>query len=497
MNIFFLLLLLLSAPFSFGQSALSKNDEQMIWLLREVIPKELAVSRELSHDTFLKLETYFANRANDPAAGPAEFKLDFYLQRDLGPGGKYEGTLSPEIRTYAQRIIKMTFEAYKNKSPQDFAKGLWGIKQLSAHTKQGKTPSTATALNRIGPPAQAPVTPAPPSIKTTVIQEATPPVQVVRPSPPTVNTTPQKLSHLRAPSIDCRKLAMTPAQQACMKNHPLFTKNRIVVDAGHYGGTLPDGNFVKDSRRMSNGYQEGYGTFVAAQLTKAILVNCFGASEQNIPVTRNDLFSVGDKRLATVDGQPVETLDDKNYRSNYIASLSPDLFISLHTNAGSTTSQRIEVFTVREPTDPKGYSKTPEAFRRSNDFAEKMKAGLEASFFRHDGIHNRKDLMGFNQATQIKQTDWDVFRAMLRSPAGSVSQAPMILVEGFFHDRVSSDLVHAQKNKTPQTESLQVNNTSYPYHSAFRWYAEGVATGIAAHYGCWKTPTATDSGSQH
>lgn len=466
----------------FSQENMGPGQRNFLWTLRTKAVDAYKKQSRIPGEIVEELRKYYDTAASEDLA---EFNLNFYLDRDVADSNLREQ-------------LKKTYQALLEKNSQSFEDALAGLSKLgspSPSSAQGESPSS----NEAGRPRP----------------QATPqgPEKVVVPE--AVQKAPKNRVSLN-PLIEgfdknpCEKLGVTAARRKCMEENQKFRGSRIVLDPGHLGGLFDAKDprtFLQDGRRTDGGYQEGYGALATALIVKWCLENCFGAQSQNILLSRWDLNSVGVPGAKLSDGsnlgkqlQKGEVENERSpmmaFRSEYIKSLQPNLFISLHTNAAGvkgSQAQRVEVFTLRNPTikHDKAYEKSLESYQNSVALAEFMIAGFRESYEKDEKTdslkRNRKNDLKIkgDLVTQVKQTDWRVFQGMLQSPMPEVKKTPMILVEGFFHDTdLESELVATQRDKSGKSPTVSFGDQTLSFHRAHQWYAEAVSAGIARYYGC-------------
>jgi|GEM_PF-1896349 len=244
---------------------------------------------------------------------------------------------------------------------------------------------------------------------------------------------------------------------------------RLVLDPGHFGG---DG--VQDSREYK-GYREGRATFIVAQLTKFILVKCLSIEGSRIILSRDDLRSIyGNGNVS------IRNMSLMDYRAELIAFLEPDAVISIHTNAGMQ-----QIYTFSPSLKPVYYQyrsrqdlvPSLETHRLSSEFSEIMAAGLERELGQTDGNLSRKQLLGLDSETLVKQGLSKVFQNIMDR------NIPLVLLEGISHE--SDQMITLLTQPEHQIEHVVLGGTEYRYHPILRWYAEGIVRGLL-NYGARK-----------
>ena len=467
-------LIALVATSTWGQS-LSKNDESFIWTLRKYIPKDIAKSSVASKPNIDSLRSLYALR---DGGSPLEFKLQFYLDRDVAD----------------EKLRSLLSEIYKAYESKDSAAFETSVGKLEAFPLELPSPQSSRS-SQDAPPVPTPPTQTSPELVKTPAD--------VGPLTPEASVQTQSDEFAKNP---CRSMGVSSARRKCMEQNLKFTSSRILLDPGHYGGLYnpkDPRSFVQDGRRFDTGFQEGYGTFVTAALTKWCLVNCFGASNDNVLLTRNDLMSVGNRTLPKGEVEAPKTAA-LNYRSEYIESLRPDLLISIHTNASKTAPGRYAlILTVRNPAEPheKEMKKDQRAYENSASLGANISEGLRESYERKDSDANdRLGTLGMTSGfrSRTDQTDYTIYRRMFSSSIPTLRTTPMVMVEGFFHDALEKELAEAQRDTKNKFSKVTYGKQSLSFHPAHQWYAEGLAAGIARFYGCGDANLIDETGkAQH
>jgi N-acetylmuramoyl-L-alanine amidase len=465
-NFFLVVFYLFGFSLAQAQEEMSKAQKDFIWTLRVKAVEDFKRTQTVSAEIIAELKKHFNLASGEERQ---EFKMAFYLERDV--------------------------------ENEEFRKKLSDIYGAFLSSNTSEFEAQLKSLNQSGVTEQEPE-------------------KIVKPKPGLVSGLPKISLDPKIPGFGedpCQAMGTPAARRKCMEANAKFQASRIVLDPGHFGGEYAKGQVVRDSRETPKGYREGYGTFVTAAITKWCLENCFGAKPQNILLTRWDLTTLGHEKISNPGvSQPSRKLDPKEietpqsdsmaYRSDYIRGLSPNLFISLHSNAtgvsGSTT-QRVEIFHLRNPTqkNDKAYDKSVESYNNSVALAKALEAGFEESYGASKdptGL-SRKEVMKISGAldTRTLEKDYRIFYSMLKNGSPEVKMTPMVLVEGFFHDTLEDELLTAQNKSGPTLPKIQMAGQDFSFHRAHQWYAEAVVAGIARFYGCadGEKPEASGTGN--
>ncbi len=439
--------------------------DSFIWDIRNNLPKLIEKNGALNQTDISKYKGLFESGKKDYI-----FNIKFYLERDLINSYQPIDPNKPlpyEIRKDLAVFIERMYQAYLDGDQKAYDAAFFGVQNRVSKIEEYRALESATKGKiKTSPPERCP----PPEIQPPPKKE----VENAKPVTPKIEGEIATQLLYEAPSLNCESIGNGKDLADCMRSKANFTEKRIVIDPGHLGG-----HNTQDGREFE-GFREGEGTFVTSNLLKLILTTCFGAANQNILLTRSDLFSIGEKKGLTKDNDEL-----LSYRARYIASLQPDLFLSVHTNATAGAQQRVEVFIPRESNDPERFPEPSTGARdqtvvESNRFATDVLQSMSDEWKSTvAGGVSKGAAVGFDISSEqsfnrIENKDMRVFRHIIGKGI------PCVLIEGFFHDNPVA-IQHLNKSKT---EIITTPTGDISYSPALRWYAQGLARGIARHFGC-------------
>jgi N-acetylmuramoyl-L-alanine amidase len=475
---------------AWAQNQLDQNSQEFIWLLRNNIVKATSIEDRRAHIS-RSAEIYSNSKDSTLTSQQRQaldsFNLAFYLDRDLGlaPQSTYTGSLSiTERRVLRDELLNYfnSYKAFRANPNSDVA-----TQANASIANLWKVGISQAVLVKPNPTPAAPVNPAPAPPRQTPVQSST-----------------SSSGEVITGNVSCGQLNLHASELACMRNNARFQNHNIVIDPGHFGG-----RGIQDSRELPNGFREGEGAFISSLILRKYLSECMGKKYESLPMTRYNLSSLGQgpqRRNVQRDSN-----DEMFYRREYIASLNPDLLISVHTNGLAGQSQRAEVIQPSEAILRRDVNRFAVGLSQqeknnivqntrtlSQPLAQSFQRGLDRGYDRGTRAQEMgltRDPRFGNSYTKLHTNtpgnadDGNPISHYVWGSAGHARYAyPMLTTEGFFHDyRELTDKLVKQRSEKIQYRTQEFGTQNFEYHPAFQWYAEGLVYGLVDYYGCGAT----------